>query len=110
VESSLFSVFGVTPILGRTFLPEEDQAGHGKVAVLSYRFWKSRFGGSSSVVGQKINLNGEAYTVVGVMGPRFNRPDWAVIWTPLAWTDKERAVRGEHHYLVVVIRRFPVSR
>ncbi len=101
VESSFFSVFGVNPILGRTFLPGEDEAGHGKVAVLSYRFWKSHFGGSSSTVGQKINLNGEAYTVVGVMGPRFNRPDWALIWTPLAWTDKERAVRGEHHYLVV---------
>ena len=109
VESSFFSVFGVTPILGRTFLPDEDQAGHGKVAVLSYRFWKSRFGGSSSIVGQKINLDGEAYTVVGVMGPRFDHPDWALIWTPLAWTDKERAVRGEHHYRVVARLRPGVS-
>ena len=109
VESSFFSVFGVTPILGRAFLPEEDEAGHGRVAVLSYRFWKSRFGGSSKIVGQKINLNGEAYTVVGVMGPRFNRPDWAMIWTPLGWTEKERAVRGEHHYLVVARLRPGVS-
>jgi putative ABC transport system permease protein len=101
VESTFFGVFGVSPILGRTFLPGEDRAGHGKVAVLSYAFWRSRFGAKPEIVGQKINLNGDDYTVVGVMGPTFNRPDWAMIWTPLAWTDKERSVRGEHHYMVV---------
>ncbi len=101
VESTFFSVFGVNPILGRTFLPDEDQPGHGKVAILSYRFWQGDFGAKPDIVGQKINLNGEAYTVVGVMGPTFTRPDRAKIWTPLAWTEHERAVRGEHHYLVV---------
>jgi putative ABC transport system permease protein len=109
VESSFFAVFGVKPVLGRTFLPDEDQAGHGKVVMLSYRFWKSRFGARPDIVGQKIDLDGDAYTVVGVMGERFNRPDWALIWTPLAWTDKERAIRGEHHYRVVARLRPGVS-
>jgi predicted permease len=109
VESSFFSVFGVNPILGRTFLPDEDRPGRGKIAVLSYRFWQSRFGARRDAVGQKISLNGEDYTVVGVMGPRFNRPDWALIWTPLAWTDKERAIRGEHHYMVVARLRSGVN-
>jgi len=109
VESTFFSVFGVSPILGRTFLPDEDQPGHGKVVILSYRFWQGYFGARPDIVGQKINLNGEAYTVVGVMGPKFTRPDWARIWTPLAWTDQQRAVRGEHHYLVVARLRSGVN-
>jgi len=101
VESSFFSVFGIEPILGRVFLPEEDEAGHSNVVILSYRFWQSHLGGDRNIVGRKIGLNGESYTVVGVMGPRFERPDWAKIWVPIGWTDKERVVRGEHHYLVV---------
>jgi len=109
VESTFFSVFGVSPILGRTFLPDEDQPGHGKVVILSYRFWQGYFGARPDIVGQKINLNGETYTVVGVMGPKFTRPDWARIWTPLAWTDQQRAVRGEHHYLVVARLRSGVN-
>lgn len=101
VEHTFFSIFGVRPMLGRTFVPEEDQAGHGNVVVLSYGFWQSHFGGNPKIVGQRITLNSESYMVVGVMGRKFLRPDWAQIWTPLNWSDKERAVRGEHHFLVV---------
>jgi putative ABC transport system permease protein len=101
VESSFFSVYGVRPMLGRGFLPEEDRAGHGNVVVLGYDFWRDHFASDPKIVGRKITLNGAAYTIVGVLGPKFHRPDWAKIWTPLAWTDKERAVRGEHHFLVI---------
>lgn len=109
VESSFFSVFGVQPMLGRVFLPGEDEAGHGQVVVLGYDFWRSHFASNPKIVGRTIILNGAAYTVIGVMGPKFRRPDWAKIWTPLAWSSKERAVRGEHHYLVVGRLRRGVS-
>ena len=101
VESTFFPVLGVQPLLGRVFLAEEDQEGRSNVLVLSYGFWQTQFGGNPSVVGQKIMLNGTAHTVIGVMGPRFNRPDWAKFWVPMAWTAQQRAVRGEHHYMVI---------
>lgn len=101
VSAEFFSVFQVQPELGRTFLPEEDQPGHDHEVILGYPLWQSHFGADSKIVGQKINLNGEDYTVIGVMGPEFRRPSFAQLWAPLAMTDKERAVRGEHHYLAI---------
>jgi len=109
VESSFFSVYGVRPMLGRGFLPQEDQTGHGQVVVLGYSFWRDRFASNPKIVGQRITLNNASYLIVGVLGPKFRSPDWAKIWTPLSWTDKERAVRGEHHFLVVGRLRGGVS-
>src|SRR5262249_28783296 len=74
---------------------------HNNVVILSYAFWQSHFGSDPTIVGQSIALDGQARTVVGVMGPQFQRPGFAAIWTPLAMTGKERAVRGEHHYNVI---------
>ena len=99
VSSDFFSVFQVQPRLGRAFLPEEDQPGHDNEVILSNAVWKDTFGSDSKIVGQKISLDGLSYTVIGVMGPEFQRPSVAQIWTPLAMTSKERVVRGEHHYL-----------
>jgi putative ABC transport system permease protein len=102
VSSDFFSVLGTKPILGRTFVQGEDQMGQQHEAVLTYAFWKSRFGGDRSIVGRQITMNDEAYTVVGVMGPEFMYPAWEQkLWVPLAWTPKEAAVRGEHHSMVI---------
>jgi predicted permease len=101
VESSFFQVFGVQPMLGRGFLPEEENAGHSNVVVLGYDFWRTHFASNPNIVGQNIPLNNASFSVVGVMPRGFRSPDWAKIWTPVAWTEKERAVRGEHHFLVV---------
>jgi putative ABC transport system permease protein len=101
VTSSFFSVLGVEPLLGRTFLPGEDSVGKNHEVVLTYGFWQRRFGGDRSIVNRTITLNNEPYTVVGVMGPRIDYPDYGQLWTPLAWTPKEAAVRGEHHSIVV---------
>ncbi len=101
VEPTFFSVLGSPPLLGRTFASGEDQSGRDNVVVLSYGFWQTRFGGNPAIVGQTITLNNQPRTVIGVMGPKFARPDSAKIWVPLAWTAEERAVRGEHHYMVV---------
>lgn len=101
VSADFFSVFQVQPKLGRVFTADEDQPGHNNVVILSYPFWQSHFGSDPKVVGQTINLDGRPSTIVGVMGPKFRRPGFAQIWTPLAMTDKERVVRGEHHYMVI---------
>ena len=101
VSATFFSLLGVKPLLGRALLPEEDQPGKANVVVLSHRFWRDHFGSSPDIVGRNINLDGENFLVAGVMPRDFRIPDFAQLWTPLAWTDKERVVRGEHHYIVM---------
>jgi putative ABC transport system permease protein len=66
-----FKVMGVDPMLGRTFLPEDDEPSSPPVAVLSYGLWQRRFGGQPGVIGQPIMLNGTKFTVIGVMPPNF---------------------------------------
>jgi putative ABC transport system permease protein len=101
VSAAFFSTLQVQPMLGRTFTPDEDQQGKNYAVILSYGLWKSRFAANPNIAGQPVNLDGQPYIVTGVMGPKFRFPDWAQYWTPMGWTDKERAVRGEHHYLVI---------
>jgi putative ABC transport system permease protein len=101
VSSEFFSTLGVQPMLGRVPSAEEDQPGRSQVAVLSHRFWQDHFGSSREIVGHQIALDGTTYLVAGVMPPSFRFPDFAEVWTPMAWTDRQKAVRGEHHYLVI---------
>ncbi|HTS36866.1 MAG TPA: ABC transporter permease [Candidatus Solibacter sp.] len=101
VSRDFFATLGVNPMLGRVFTPEEDQPGHSNVVVLSYAFWQQHFGSNSNIVGRNLTLDGQNYLVAGVMPANFRIPDVAQMWTPMAWTDVERAVRGEHHYLVM---------
>ena len=91
-----FPALGVSPSLGRTFSSAEDQPGHDHVAVLSNRLWQSRFGGDAGIVGKTIHLNGNAYTVIGVMPASFTFPNQdgippildlpkeTQLWVPLA--------------------------
>jgi putative ABC transport system permease protein len=101
VSSGFFATLGVQPILGRVLSPEEDQPGRSHVVVLSYGLWQEHFGGNPGIVGHDINLDGQPYLVAGVMPANFQFPDFAKMWTPMAWTDQERAVRGEHHSIVI---------
>ena len=80
-----FDIFAVKPALGRTFLPGEDQLGKDHVVLLSHALWESRFGADSSLLGRDIRLDGEPYTVVGVLpkGGPFDRAS-AQLWAPLA--------------------------
>ncbi|MFY9528852.1 MAG: ABC transporter permease [Candidatus Acidiferrales bacterium] len=100
VTGEFFSVLRAGPILGHVFGSDEDQPGHNKVVVLSNAFWQSHFGSNTNALGQKLTLGDEIYTVIGVMPPKFRFPPRAQLWIPLGWTDKERAVRGEHNYEV----------
>src|SRR5829696_8946274 len=69
--AEFFKVLGVDPILGRTFLPEDDKPASPPVAVLGYGLWQRRFGGQPSVVGQQITLNSIKFSIIGVMPSGF---------------------------------------
>jgi predicted permease len=78
-----FQVFGAEPILGRTFLPEEDQKGAERVIVLSYAAWQRMFGGQHDAVDKKVLLDDQSYRVIGVMRSDFAWPKGVELWTPL---------------------------
>jgi putative ABC transport system permease protein len=101
VSADFFPTLEAQPMRGRTFRPDEDQLGHEREVILSYPYWKSRFGADPNIAGKTVTLNNQSYTIVGVMNPSFRLPGWAKMWTPMAFTDKERVVRGEHHYSVI---------
>jgi|RhiMetdeSRZDD1v2_1073273.scaffolds.fasta_scaffold02789_8 predicted permease len=101
VEPTFFSLLGTRPLLGREIGASDDVSGGQHVAVLSYRLWNSQFGGDQNVVGKTIHLDGDAYTVIGVMPASFAKPESALLWVPLVWTAQEKAVRGEHSMAAV---------
>jgi len=74
VSANLFSLLGVNPARGRWFASGEDKPGAGHVLILSYGLWQGSFGGNSNLVNQTAQLNGQSYTVVGVMPPTFKFP------------------------------------
>lgn len=92
VTESLLPLLGVPPLLGRLFLPGEDLPGSEHEVILSYRLWQRRFAGDRNIVGKALTLNGEAYTVVGVMPEEFRfAPFWATraeLWVPDAFGDR----------------------
>jgi putative ABC transport system permease protein len=107
VSANLFQLLGVEPQLGRAFLPEEDQPGGNRVAVMSHGLWQRRFGSDPNLVGQALTLNGASYTVVGVMPPHFQFPSHTdELWVPIAFTQQEAANRGRH-FLQVIARTKP---
>ncbi len=83
VSTELFSVLGVEPQIGRSFLPEEGRPGAESVVIVSEGLWKSRFGADPSLVGQSIMLSNKRYTVIGVMPEGFQFTPPSDVWTPL---------------------------
>ena len=97
VSANFFSVLGVDPILGRTFQAGEDNQGGPKVTILTYGLWQRRFGGDPGVVGRAVTLNGESYTVIGVLPASFQfalRP--ADLWVPYQPTQNQLTRRFMH--------------
>ncbi|HEX3745231.1 MAG TPA: ABC transporter permease [Bryobacteraceae bacterium] len=92
VTANLFPLLGIAPLMGRTFLPGEDRSGSEHEVVLSYRLWQRRFQGDPQVLGKPVLLNGEGYTVVGVMPATFQfAPFWAThaeLWAPIVFGDR----------------------
>ena len=83
VSLEWFYVFRASPLLGRVFQAEEDQPDANQVVILSYGTWKRIFGADAGIIGRTIQLNNQAYKVVGVMRPEFRWPKEADLWTPL---------------------------
>jgi putative ABC transport system permease protein len=101
VAPDFFALLRVHPFLGRTFSPDENRPGQGHVVLLGYKFWRDHFASDRSIVGRDVTLDGEHYSIAGVMPDKFQFPNWAQVWVPLAWTGQNRAVRGNHNYLVI---------
>jgi predicted permease len=105
VGDGFFETLRARPLIGRVFLPEEDTATRGHVVILSNGFWKSHLGGAPGALGRSLTLDGEAYTVVGIMPASFSIASWSIthrdIWVPVAYKDAERAVRDNHNDSVV---------
>jgi len=110
VSPSLFPTLGVRPALGRWFLPEEEQFGRHRVALLSHGLWRRRFGGSPEIAGSSIVLDGERYTVVGVMPramPFLDDVTAVDLWAPLAFAPGDNLNTRNNRFLSVVARLAP---
>jgi putative ABC transport system permease protein len=103
VTADFFSVLGVRPFLGREFRQDEETAGKDRVVVLSYGLWSRRYGSNRNLVGQPIRIDGESYTVVGVMPREFHFQFWSderELWVPAGWNDGDRG-RNSHSFVAI---------
>ncbi len=94
ISASLFPTLGVQPLIGRGFLPEEDQPKVENAVLLSYGLWQRKFAGDRSIVGRSMNVNGKPRTVVGIMPAGFRFPEAADIWGTLSLDPKENPAHG----------------
>jgi predicted permease len=102
VTANAFSILGIQPSLGRTFLANEDQPGQHRVVVLSDALWQRRFNRDPSVLNRNITLNGESYAVVGVTPPGFFFPVRETeLWVPWAMEPEQASGRGDHYLRLV---------
>ncbi len=101
VTANFFRTLGVKPVLGRTFLPDEDGLDHpaaaSKVAVISYKVWQDSLGADPNVLGRTIKLNSVPYAIIGVLPPDFQfYSRTRQIWTPIVLNQNR-----DYHYLLV---------
>lgn len=105
VSTGYFDALGVQPMMGRTFLPEEDRPRARAVMVMSYELWQRRFGGDRNILGRTTELDGAPYEIIGVMPRGFDNPIFGLTvspeaWLPLALTDSGLDRRGNDCYVV----------
>ena len=100
VSANFFDVVGVKPVVGRAFLPEEEQPGREHTAILSYGLWQRRFASDPGILGKALQLDGKSFTIVGVSPRNFDFPMTAEIWVPLAMDPKQKTLRSEHYLTI----------
>jgi predicted permease len=104
VTASFFTVFGVQPLLGRTFVPEEEAPGNDRVVVLSHALWTHRYAADRSIIGRTIPIDGRAFTVIGVMPPAFRFQFGGSVerqlWVPAGWTKGDED-RGSNSFIAI---------
>jgi putative ABC transport system permease protein len=113
VSSNFFSMVGVQPAIGRAFTPDEDEPGRDQVIILSHDVWVRRFGGNPSVIDRRVSLNGQTFSVIGVMPANFLFPigrqlhqyvplgPRVDIWKPMAFSRDEATSQGSWNYGVI---------
>ncbi|HEV3409360.1 MAG TPA: ABC transporter permease [Chthoniobacterales bacterium] len=84
VTTGFFSVLGVQPVLGRTFVPEDDKPGTLSVAIISHGLWKRRFGSDPAIVGKQVQISARPLTIIGVMPSGFEYPEQTQVWVTSA--------------------------
>jgi putative ABC transport system permease protein len=104
VTQGYFPLFGATPLLGRSFTPQEDSPNGGKVVVLSYGLWQRKFGGNPNIIGSALSLGNEPYTIVGVLNKSFVSDPEADILLPFQF-DPNSTNQG--HYFLAAARLKP---
>jgi putative ABC transport system permease protein len=111
VSANLFQVLGVSPVLGRGFSGDEDTASGPRSVLIGYGYWLRRFGGDPGVVGQRITVDGEVYTITGVMPAGFEFPTTAAEWSPVLWRSMNlppnRIAARDYRHVDVVARLKP---
>jgi putative ABC transport system permease protein len=102
VSANFFRALGVQPFVGRTFSQDEDQPGQNHVAVISFGFWQHWFGSEPHVVGRSLRIEGDRYTVIGVLPKEFQFPflPEAEIWQPLVLA-KDESMRSASFYSAI---------
>ena len=100
-SAAMLPILRMQPIIGRAFTADEDRAGGERTVILSEGTWRNRFGAQPTVLGQKIMLDGEPHTVVGVAPQATAFVSRVQLWVPLAWSDEDRATRENHNYLAI---------
>ena len=100
VSANFFSVLRVQPVMGRLFIPAENEPGRDAVALLNYGFWQRNFAKNGDVLGRRIQLDQRDYTIIGVLPRSVQYPSTADIFLPLAPTPVQRADRAAHDYFV----------
>ncbi len=103
VTADFFSVFAVTPLVGRTFSPEEDLPNAGKFTVLTFEMWKNRLGGDQDIVGKPITLSGEQYVVLGVLPEDYQSDPPTDLYLP-AQFDPNSTNQGNIYYVAGRLR------
>ncbi|QEE28989.1 ABC transporter permease [Terriglobus albidus] len=113
VTRGYFPALGVQPQLGRNFSEAEDRPGGPKVVLLSERLWRSAFAGSTDVVGRVVHVNGESYTVTGVMQPSpkdqgYSAPGVGInvdLWLPMQLSPKDPGYGGDNYTMVARLKQ-----
>jgi putative ABC transport system permease protein len=107
VTANYFVTFGVQPIAGRAFTADEDRPGRSQVVVISERLWRTRLNAEAAILGQALHINGQPYTVVGIMPTKFDPLlEKSDVWIPAAYTSQQLADH-DNHYLSVIGRLKP---
>ena len=104
VSEDFFETFGVSPLMGRTFAPEEHQPGRNQVILLSHAFWQLRFGGAQDIIGRSMRLDGHPVTIIGVMPRSFDyRMLWGqtAFWRPLNFTKEQMMWRDYRMFSLI---------